>query len=298
MSTASWVIVLVVAIPVLGVLAWLVISVSLVRVPSGSLGLLLVKGRATDTALLPGPHFVPALRRSMVELYPSVELSYRAVGATSAAVPADEGELDRSGPPIEVTLGDRAQAALGFTLRFRLVPQQLQRVHERFGPLGVFPMVRDTATTALNTVLRASDVGVDDVFGAALEQLERSARGAVAEALTGNGVELVSFDFGVVELGTTGEVIQATVRAPYELHREQAQAPVRMARAVNDAALHSQVTLSQDDMWRYREIDLWTNLMARTSTVHMSLSGGSGIGGSAALARDGVTAPPSPQAHE
>ena len=54
MSTVAWIIVLVVAIPMIGLLVWLVIAASLVRVPSGSLGLLMVKGRATDTALPPG----------------------------------------------------------------------------------------------------------------------------------------------------------------------------------------------------------------------------------------------------
>ena len=69
-STVAWIIVLIVAIPVIALLVWTVIGASFVRVPSGSLGLLMVKGRATDTALLPGPHFVPALRRKMVEIYP------------------------------------------------------------------------------------------------------------------------------------------------------------------------------------------------------------------------------------
>ena len=78
MSTIGWVIVLVLVIPALGLLLWLVFAESVVRVPAGRLGLLMIKGRATDTALLPGPHFVPALRRRMVEEYPAVELAYRA----------------------------------------------------------------------------------------------------------------------------------------------------------------------------------------------------------------------------
>ena len=95
MSTVAWIIVLVVAIPMIGALVWMFVAASLVRVPSGSLGLLMVKGRATDTALLPGPHFIPALRRKMVEVYPAVELSYRAGGP----VTADGEVLERSGPP-------------------------------------------------------------------------------------------------------------------------------------------------------------------------------------------------------
>ena len=139
MSTVAWIIVLVVAIPMIGALVWLVLSASLVKVPSGSLGLLMVKGRATDTALLPGPHFVPALRRKMVEIYPSVELTYRAGGPATA----DGDALERSGPPLEVTLGDRTRATVPYTVRFKLVPDKLRQVHERFGPNGVFGIVRD-----------------------------------------------------------------------------------------------------------------------------------------------------------
>ena len=59
MSTVAWIIVLVVAIPMIAVLVWMVVAASLVRVPSGSLGLLMVKGRATDTALPPGTALRP-----------------------------------------------------------------------------------------------------------------------------------------------------------------------------------------------------------------------------------------------
>jgi regulator of protease activity HflC (stomatin/prohibitin superfamily) len=298
MSTASWVIVLVVAVPVLAVLAWLVIGESLVRVPSGSLGLLLVKGRATETALVPGPHFVPALRRSMMELYPSVELSYHAVGpATEPLSASEESELDRPGPPLTATLGDRATVVLGFTVRFRLVPQQLRLVHTRLGPAGIFPMVRDTTTATLSGVVRAPGVGIDDLFGASLADLERSAAAAVAEALASNGVELVAFSIGAVELGMTGEVIQATVRAPHELRREQAQAPVRLARATNDATLQGQVTLTSEELWRYREMDLWTGLVERSRSVHVSLRGGPDRA-NLALADDVTTTPSPPPVDE
>ena len=87
MNTAEWIIVAVLVIPVIAVLAWMVIGSSVVRVPSGSLGFLMVKGRARNTALPPGPHFVPALRRKMLEMYLEVEMLYRA-GAQSAADPS------------------------------------------------------------------------------------------------------------------------------------------------------------------------------------------------------------------
>jgi hypothetical protein len=77
-STIGWIILLVLGLPIIGLLAWLILAASFVRVPSGSLGLVMIKGQATDKTLPPGGHFVPALRRHMIEEYPSVELAYRA----------------------------------------------------------------------------------------------------------------------------------------------------------------------------------------------------------------------------
>src|SRR6476469_4246452 len=74
----EWIIFAAIAVPILGLIAWFVLDDSFVRIEPGQLGLLLIKGRATDIALQPGPHWVPALRRREVQTYPSVEMSYRA----------------------------------------------------------------------------------------------------------------------------------------------------------------------------------------------------------------------------
>ena len=148
MSTIAWIILLVLLIPIIGVLIFVIVVASLVRVPSGSLGLVMAKGRATDVALLPGLHFLPAIRRRMVEEYPSVELAYRAGGQgdTEETLPDRARPLERSGPPTrfkhldqsgapwQVTLGDRTTAIMSVTVRFRLEPEHLRLVHERFGP--------------------------------------------------------------------------------------------------------------------------------------------------------------------
>ena len=65
-STFGWIIVLILVLPMIGFLIWWIIIASVVRIPSGSLGLLLVKGRATDAALLPGSHFSLSLVRRVV----------------------------------------------------------------------------------------------------------------------------------------------------------------------------------------------------------------------------------------
>jgi regulator of protease activity HflC (stomatin/prohibitin superfamily) len=266
-TTAGWVIVIILIIPMLAVLAWMVISSSLVRVPSGSLGLLLVRGRATDTALTPGPHFVPALRRKMLVVYPAVQLSFRAGDST----PEPDTELDRTGPGLSVTLGDRTNAMVGYTVRFRLLPARLREVHENFGPDGVFGFVRDETAATITRTLRDAEVEIDDLVGSALERCQEDLKVAVAAGLAGNGIELTGFRLGTPDLGRTGEVIQATLRARLELERERAEAATRLARAVNDAELDARLPAATVGAWRYRETDLWAELVQRTEALQVAL---------------------------
>ena len=58
MSTLAWIILLILILPAIGLLVWVILAASLVRVPSGSLGLVMSRGKATDRSLLPGGHFV------------------------------------------------------------------------------------------------------------------------------------------------------------------------------------------------------------------------------------------------
>jgi regulator of protease activity HflC (stomatin/prohibitin superfamily) len=271
-SAIGWIIILVFVLPIIGLLLWLLLAASFVRVPSGSLGLVMVKGAATDKTLTPGPHFVAALRRHMIEEYPSVELAYRAGGSD------DQGnrELNESGPPLQVMLGDRTTAVVSLTVRFRLIPAQLRLVHERFGPKGVFGIVRDECTRALVTTLGSPDIGIDSLFGSAREKCEDRLRDSITATLSAEGIEVTSFLLGVTDLGRTGEVIQATVRARYELEREQAEAATRMARALNDADLQQHMTSSSDGAWRYRETDLWRDLVQRTEALQVALRAGPG----------------------
>ena len=165
------------------------------------------------------------------------------------------------------------------TVRFRLTPEQLRLVHERFGPKGFFGIVRDESSRAVITTLGATEVGIDSLFGPARGKCEELLRSAADSALAADGIELTSLLLGPVDLGRTGEVIQATVRARYELEREQAEAATRMARALNDADLQQHLTDSSDAAWRYRETDLWRELVQRTGALSVALRAGPGSPG-------------------
>ena len=184
MTTIGWIILAILLIPALGLVVWVVLSASFVRVPAGRNALLLVRGRPTDTTLPPGLHFVFALRRRMVVTYPSVELSFRAGGEPG---PADRPDLDCVGEPVPIVLGDRVQATVGYTVRFRLRPDDLRLVHERFGPEGIFGIVRDESALVISTALGRTGTGVADVLGEQRETTQAAVADQLAAALAEDG---------------------------------------------------------------------------------------------------------------
>ncbi len=255
----GWIIFLAIAVPLIAVLGWLALDESFVRIEPGQLGLLLIKGKATDQALEPGPHWVPALRRRMVQPYPSCEMSYRAGGDD-----ASTSELERSGPPLRAVLADRFVAVVPYTIRFRLDVNGLRTVHERFGPEGIWAAVRDLSDAAIRRTLAGTEV--EDLFGERRESIGQLLSEAVGERLASAGIVLTMFELGAVDLGRTGEVIEATARARFELAREEAEADLRVARARIDSALAPFAGGGGELAMRYREVDSWREL-ARGANV-------------------------------
>jgi regulator of protease activity HflC (stomatin/prohibitin superfamily) len=258
LAVVAWIIFLLVVVPMIALLAWALLDESFVRIEPGKLGLLLVRGKATDKSLDPGVHFVPALRRRMVQEYPSLELSFRA-GDDEVAT---ESELERAGPSLRATLGDRATARISYTVRFRLDQGQLKTVHDRFGPEGIWAVARDESARTIRNALADPGYTVDDLFGTARHELETQLGEAVREAFRSDGLVLTTFSLGDVDLGRTGDVIQATTRARFDLAREEAESATRVARARNDADLGTYLTGdARDAVLRYREVDVWRELV-------------------------------------
>ena len=285
MSLVAWVVFLAVALPVLGILGWLLLESSFVRVPPGSLGLVTKRGRATDTALPPGPHWVPSFRRLDVVEYPSQELAW----VTHAGpLPEPSSGLERHDEALRVVLGDRAVATVAATARFRLEPDRLREVHDRFGPEGIWAAVRDRTHHVLTGSLGDPAVGVEHLFGNERRALESRLTADLHTALGADGFRLVLFTLGPVDLGRTGEVIQATVRARAELAREEAEAAVRLAQVRNDAAVRAVLTHegAADSSLRYREIEVLRELVARGASgplnVPAHLLGAAGAAAAAA----------------
>jgi regulator of protease activity HflC (stomatin/prohibitin superfamily) len=256
----SWWIFLIVVVPLLGFVAYIAFDDARVDIGSGRLGKVLVRGRPTDRSLLPGVHYVPTFRRMMVVDYPSLELSYRAGGADSGD--PDARDVERSGPPVQVTLGDRSDAEVSCSVRFRIDPARLTDVHNRFGSLGLWSAVRDATEHVVHHTLADPAVGIDRLFGADHQTLETQLVERLRDRLHDDGFELVGFTLGHIGLGAAGATIQAIARARLELEREDAEAALRVARARHDAAVIAAAGkgVPADAALRYREIDAWRDL--------------------------------------
>lgn len=271
MSFAAKLVLFLTLTPALVALGWAVFRQSTVLIPPGRIGLLVIRGRPTDKVLLPGPHWVPALRkRSSVE-YPSVEMSYRAIAGAGAAT-----STEAYGPPLRVTLGDRAEATVSYTVRFHLDPERLRTVHERFGSEGIWPVVRDGSARAIATALADPAVGLDSAFGQARADLEQRLAEVVRQALSADSITMTAFSLGTLDLGRAGELIQAVVRARLEREREDAESATRVARVQHDAELAPYLSGVGEAALRYRQTDVWRDLAQRSDAVTVAVPGATG----------------------
>lgn len=265
MSPGAWLVLLFVGVPLLTAIVWAVARESIVRVPMGSLGLLVVQGKSTNRSLLPGVHWVPALRKRQSVNYPAVELSYRA-----SADPAVFSAVEAAGPPLRVVLGDRTEAVVSYTVRFRLVPDQLRVVHDRFGTSGYWSAVRDDSAAAVAAALAEPEVTLDSLYPGERAALELLLKERVAAALAHDGMALTGFSLGGVDLGRAGETVQATLRTRLELAREEAGVAIQELRVRHDAELAQYLTEVGDTALKYRQTEVWRDLAYRPDTVRLS----------------------------
>ena len=228
-------------------------------VDQGTIALVLRRGKATGRALSPGRHFVAPWQKLNLQIYPSRELAFVA-GGRAVADPRVEYVDD----PLRVYLGDKAVAQVSYTLRCQLESAGLRDVHNRFGPEGLWAALRDTTRGALLAEIGGGKVSIGDVYGDGFSKLEQRLTQALDAALGAIGFELKMFNLREIDLGETGEVIQAIVRADTELELEQAFAKVRRARLDNDAAMSSLLDgVDGDVLLRYRQIEAWSDILHR-----------------------------------
>jgi regulator of protease activity HflC (stomatin/prohibitin superfamily) len=254
---AEWIALAVVV--ALVVAATIALMATAIVVDPGTIALVLRRGKATGRALSPGRHFVTPWQKVSLQTYPSRELSFVAGGPSMA-----DSRVEQVDAPLRVHLGDKALAQVSYTVRCQLDPGELKAVHNRYGPEGIWPALRDTTRRALLAEIGNGEVTIGDVYGDGFSTLERRLTKALDEALGGIGFELTMFSLREIDLGETGEVIQAIVRADTELEREQAFAKVRTARLENDAAISSLLDgVDGDVMLRYRQIEAWRDILHR-----------------------------------
>jgi regulator of protease activity HflC (stomatin/prohibitin superfamily) len=258
MSGIAVIVLLVIGIPLLAFAVWQLAQESLVRIDSGSVGILIVRGKTTNRVLTPGNHFILPFRAQMIQGYPLRELTYLADPNDS-----DE-EYDYVDPPVPARLGDRALVAVRYTIRFQIRPDSLQSVHDRFGPDGIHRVIRDESRRVIIAELGASGYGIEDAFGSRRVVLEERLGARMTEALGADGFDVRLFNLRGIELGPLETVIEATVRAKAELELETASAQVRRLRVENELATYDQLAGAlSDEVLRYRMVELGREALQR-----------------------------------
>ena len=259
-NVGVWVLLLVLVPSVLVVL-WVLLVETSVRVEPGTLGLALVRGKSTGRTMTPGRHFMMPWRKVMIQTYPSRELALVAGG-----IQQSNPDVDYLDEPVTVFLADHSVATVSYTVRCQLIPKRVHDVHEAYGPEGIWSVLRDLSRHTVIAETARSGVTSADAFGEGYTTLERHVTERLAAELGQIGFDLKLFSLRTLDLGETGEVIQSSIRADAELHREQALAAVRRARIENDAALLASVDdLDYDLLLRYRQVESWRDLIQRWS---------------------------------
>jgi hypothetical protein len=173
-------------------------------------------------------------------------------------------DTDYADPPLRTSLGDRSPVTANYTVRFRIKPDGLLGIHDRVGPDGIKPLVRDLSRQVIIDVLAEEQYGVDDAYGARFAALEDALHERLSTELDAEGFNVTLFNLRDMDLGPVGDVVTRTVCARMELELERVAAQVRLLRAEHEVAsaevLGPQLT---DDLLRYRRIELLREALQR-----------------------------------
>jgi regulator of protease activity HflC (stomatin/prohibitin superfamily) len=258
-SATAVIVFAIVAIPALAFAVYLLVQDALVRIDSGELGLVIRRGRPTGRTLLPGTHFVRPFGRMSIQNYPARELSYR---TTRDAVSEDDTN-PTTDPPVGVVLGDRSHAEVCYTVRFRLDPDRLSDIHTRFGPEGVYSIVRDVTEQQVADGLAGGDITYELLFGTSRAQLQTNLHERIESALATHGFVVTFFGLREVDLGEIGEAIQAKARAQALAEQYEIAAESRRSRAAHDMEIAAMLADMPETALRYQQIEAWRSLVER-----------------------------------
>ena len=257
--TSTLIVFLLFFLPALGFGLYLIFNDSVVRINTGELGLVIRRGKPTDRTLLPGRHIVPPFGRMTIQTYPARELVYR----TTRDAGSEDDANRATDPAIGVVLGDRIHATVCYTLRFTIDPSKLASIHIRFGPDGIYAIIRDVSEQVVADHLAHDSISYLHLFGEARGEVQTTLREALTVALDEHGFTLSSFGLREVDLGDVGQAIQAKARSQALFEMEDTLAAGRRQRAEHDLEVSDLLSGLSETALRYHQIEAWRSLVDR-----------------------------------
>jgi hypothetical protein len=173
----------------------------------------------------------------VIEIYPAVELTY----LTSSDGATQPDALTFVDPPLPVILGDRTQATIQYTVRFKVTSEGLPIIHTRSGNAGIKGILRDESRRVLLAAFSEESVVRGAAVGPAVAALEARVSERMEQRLGECGFAMSMFNLRGVDFAETGEVIQSALRAREELERERAVGAVRLLRAEQEAQINAKL---------------------------------------------------------
>jgi regulator of protease activity HflC (stomatin/prohibitin superfamily) len=219
----------VVATPMLAFLGWIVWRRWSVVIPPRQAGLVIRRGKPTDTTLPAGVHFTPPWNQT-VEVYPDYELTYMTLPLERLGTEGSS-DADYTDPPFGVIDREKVSSDVYYTLRFTIVRDQLKRIHERFGATGIKGIIRDESRRVIQATFAEDDYRLADLAGPSRAALEQVLTERLTERLAASGFALVFLSLQEPDLRELGRSLQEQVKAREELVLEQLRLQIGEAKA-------------------------------------------------------------------
>lgn len=196
-----------------------------VKIPIGSIGIVLRRGAITNRVLPAGVHYLTPFFESVIVIS-TKEKTYE-VMEESLVGKTDADYVDH---PLDAKTADGVQAFILYTLRFFVDHTNARRVMERFGSLeeAVRMVVKAESRQVVRQTLSERRFNASDLIGQPLDEVQKPMESVLRERLAANGLTLSFFGLRAIDLGEYGHLTEQRRNAQEKLEKEKADTNVIM----------------------------------------------------------------------